>query len=86
LLLDKMWTSRGGRRDIMVITTSPGATVRALTRDDMLRERDELLAESGMTEEELRALGAAWKLDAHHRGLLSRIDGLDFLLDNTPAA
>lgn len=73
-------------RDIMVITTSPGATVRALTRDDMLRERDELLAESGMTEEELRALGAAWELDAHHRGLLSRIDGLDFLLDNTPAA
>jgi hypothetical protein len=70
----------------MVITTSPEATVRTLTREDMLKERDVLLAEAGMAEDELRALGEAWELDAHHRGLLARIDGLNFLLAHTPAA
>lgn len=69
----------------MVITTSPEATLRTLTREDMLKERAALLTETGMTEKELRARGAAWELDAHHRGLLARIDGLDFLLANTPA-
>lgn len=70
----------------MVITTSPEATVRTLTREDMLNERAALLTEAGMTAEELRARGAAWTLDAHHRGILSRVDGLDFLLAHTPAA
>jgi hypothetical protein len=70
----------------MVIMKSPEATVRKLTRDDMLDERAALLAEAGMSEDELRARGEAWELDAHHRGLLARIDGLNFLLDHTPAA
>jgi hypothetical protein len=70
----------------MVITTSPEATVRTLTREDMLRERAELLKAAGMTEKELRARGEAWELDSEHRGLLARIEGLDFLLANTPAA
>ncbi len=63
---------------------APDAVVRVLTRDAMLTERAALLAESGMTEADLRAAGAAWTLNAHMRGLLSRIDGLDFLLAHTP--
>ena len=69
----------------MVVITSPGATVRSLTRDDMLRERKALLEEAGMPEAELRRLGDAYELDAHQRGLLARIDSLEFLLANTPA-
>jgi hypothetical protein len=69
----------------MVVVTSPEATVRTLTRSDMVRERGELVAEAGMPEEELRRRGAEYDLDAHRRGLLARIDSLDFLLANTPA-
>jgi hypothetical protein len=64
----------------MVVLTGPEATVRTLTREDMLRERAELLIDAGMTEKNLRRLAASYELDAHHRGLLARIDGLDFLL------
>lgn len=70
---------------IMVITTSPEATVRSLTRADMVSERQELLRSAGMTEEELREMAENFELDAHHRGLLARIDGLDFLLEHTAA-
>ena len=69
----------------MVVITSPGATVRSLTRDDMLRERKSLVEDAGMSEAELRLLADAYELDAHQRGLLARIDSLDFLLANTPA-
>ncbi len=69
----------------MVITTTREATVRALTRQEMLEERTNLLDRAGMTEAELRERGDAWELDAHHRGLLARIDGLDFLLEHTAA-
>jgi hypothetical protein len=69
----------------MVVVTSTEATVRTLTRSDMLAERDTLLAEAGMPEDELRRRGDEYDLDAHARGLLARIDSLDFLLANTPA-
>lgn len=69
----------------MVVITSPGATVRSLTRDDMLRERKALVDEAGMPEAELRRRGDDYELDSHKRGLLARIDSLDFLLANTPA-
>ncbi len=71
-------------RDGVTVIRTPEATVRTLTRDAMLTERAELLEQAGMTEEQLRAAGAAWTLGAHLRGLLSRIDGLDFLLAHTP--
>jgi hypothetical protein len=58
----------------MVVVTGTEATVRTLTRSDMLAERDEL-----------RRRGDVYDLDAHARGLLARIDSLDFLLANTPA-
>lgn len=69
----------------MVVVTSAEATVRTLTRSDMLTERDALLAEAGMPEDELRRRGNEYELDAHLRGLLARIDSLEFLLANTPA-
>lgn len=69
---------------VTIVHAGDGATVRLLTRDAMLAERAELLAGTTMTEEQLRAAGAAWELDSHHRGVLMRIDGLDFLLAHTP--
>jgi hypothetical protein len=69
----------------MVVVTSPGAEVRSLTREDMLSERAAQLAEAGMSEATLRRRGAEYDLDAHHRGLLARIESLDFLLNHTPA-
>ena len=69
----------------MVVTTSEEAVVRTLTREDMIKERTELLEAAGMSEDELRERGAAWDLDAHHRGLLAQINGLDFLLANSAA-
>lgn len=67
----------------MVVTTTAGATVRRMSREDMLQERTELLRQAGMDETELRNRGAEWHLDAEHRGILARIDGLDFLLGHT---
>jgi hypothetical protein len=66
------------------VSADRAATVRRLTREQMLNERAELLAGIAMTEDELRAAGEAWELDSHHRGVLSRINGLDFLLSHTP--
>ena len=63
---------------------TPGAVVRQLTRDAMVTERAELLAATDLTEDQLRAAAAAWTLPARERGLLARIDGLDFLLAHTP--
>lgn len=68
----------------MVVMKDREATVRTWSRADMVRERKRLLAVAAMTEEELRARGEAWELDAEHRGILSQIDGLDFLLAHTP--
>lgn len=70
----------------MVITKNKDAVVRTLSRADMLKERDELLKASGLSEAELRTLGATWDLDADRRGILVRIDSLDFLLANSPPA
>ncbi len=83
--VDKMDARSGGEERAVVITASSEATVRKLSREDMLNERAELLTAAGMSEHELRVRGEAWELDAEHRGILARIDGLDFLLAHTPA-
>lgn len=74
-----------GRGPVVTVITERDAKVRHLSRDEMRAELDALVADAGMTEGELRAAGAAWTLDAHHRGLLARVEGLRFLLDNTAA-
>jgi len=70
----------------MVIDNAPEVTSISMTRDDMLSERARLIAESGMSEDDLREAGAAWRLNSDLRGILDRINGLDFLLDHAPAA
>ena len=52
----------------MTVITKHDAEVRHLSRGEMRAELDALVADAGMTESELRAAGAAWALDAHHRG------------------
>ena len=64
----------------MTVITGDDSTVNSLSRTEMEAELTALLREAGVPEEELRRRGARWELDAHHRGLLARVDGLRFLL------
>ena len=54
-----------------------------MSREEMLTERDRLLASVHVSEAELRQRAASWELDAHERGVLAEVDGLDWLLANT---
>ncbi len=69
----------------MTVITGRDATVNSLSRTEMETELGTPLREAGMSEDELRERGAAWELDAHHRGLLARVDGLRFLLAHAAA-
>ncbi|GAA4808856.1 hypothetical protein [Tomitella cavernea] len=65
----------------MTTATPSRRMVRTLTMDEAHAEITKLLDEAGMTREELQRLGDEWELDAGHRGILSEIEGLEFLLD-----
>ncbi|HTZ43749.1 MAG TPA: hypothetical protein VMB79_07780 [Jatrophihabitans sp.] len=51
-----------------------------LTRDEIVQRRKRLLAETSMSEDELRTRAANYTLTPRESGILAEIDGLEFLL------
>jgi hypothetical protein len=51
-----------------------------LTPDELKGARESLLARAGMPEQELRTRAADWALTRSLRGILSEVDGLDYLI------
>ena len=54
--------------------------VETLSHDEIVRRRDELLAEAAMSEDELRSRAADYILSSREAAILSEIEGLEFLL------
>lgn len=54
--------------------------VEILSHDEIVRRRNELLSEAAMSEEELRNRAAAYTLSPREAGILSELEGLEFLL------
>lgn len=50
-----------------------------MTRAEILDRIRELVAESGMSRDELGRRGQAFELDAYARGILAEIEGLEWL-------
>ena len=65
----------------MTALLPPQGMVRSLTVADAKRERDELIAQSGMSLDELVRRGESWALDATERGILADIQNLEFLIE-----
>lgn len=65
----------------MTAVLPPQGLVRSLTVADAVRERDELIARSGMSLDELIQRGDSWDLDATERGILADIRNLEFLIE-----
>jgi uncharacterized small protein (DUF1192 family) len=55
-------------------------TIEILSAEELEERRTALLAEVDMTEDELRNRGRTYSLSVHEAGILTEIDGLDFLL------
>lgn len=55
-------------------------TVEVLSHDDIVRRKAELLASVGASEDELRERAASYMLNPREAGILSEIDGMEFLL------
>jgi hypothetical protein len=55
-------------------------TVETLSREEILERRDALLAETAMTEAELRRRAADYTLTVYEAGILSEINAMEFLL------
>ncbi|NLG54265.1 MAG: hypothetical protein GX542_01205 [Rhodococcus sp.] len=64
----------------MTETTPKKNGVHVLTIEEAQARIAELVEKSGMSRDELFRLGAAWELDAQHRGILANIEGLEYLL------
>lgn len=64
---------------------APAGVLEQLTVEQARARRAAILAEQGVTADELRELGAAYRLDAVGVAALSELDLLDYLLDDAPA-
>ena len=67
-----------GRRDWKERFKMPSLEV--LTKDDIEARRRCLLRDAAMTEDELRERARSYTLTARESGILSEVDGLEFLL------
>lgn len=57
------------------------AQVHMVTTSQARREIKALLAQAGMSRDELERRGNAWELDANQRGVLADVRGLEFLIE-----